>query len=686
MAAALLATVCTVLAEAPVKVDGLGWLHNHDMRQSLGRLMSVGPNGLLDANSIEDGAVILNSAMNEQGYQRPTIDVVATLADGAVRTFRFDPTFANSLPRPLEARSVEYRIAHGVRWRISRVLVNGLTVFPKDEGMTYFKTDATLLNVAMANAYSKSRVNRSEDALLDELRRRGHAEASVRAEIAAVDERTGAVTLRVDVQEGPRWRVDHVRFVGAAMEGVTLPDAHRWEGTTWNPTLEQVIREAVRLAFYGGGHPDVALQVSVDPAETVSGQRSTTLTVTVVPGPLVKAGEARFVGNEKTREPVLRRRVTVKPGDLLNPVDLEHSRYRISRLGIFLSVDLRYDPPNGPVRDPVFVLKEAPDYETNLLFGYGSYEQFRAGVEYRQMNILGLAHQSRLLAVESMKSTRLEYTYNVPELFGETIDGSAKLFGLERQEIAFQRQEYGATFGLRRAVPGIHGEASAGYTFQALRNRKNALSTLATDEKQLNVASLTFGLSTDRRDNALRPRSGYHANAEVEVASPYLGGVAHYQRFELTGAYHTPWGRGRWVHVGFSHGLITTLSARNDHELPVNKRFYPGGDNSIRGYQTGEAAPRDASGRFVGAKTYALLNLELEQALTQGWTIVAFGDGLAASARLGDYPLGERLYSVGLGVRYQTIVGPVRLEYGRNINPRPADPPGTWQISLGYPF
>lgn len=51
------------------------------------------------------------------------------------------------------------------------------------------------------------------------------------------------------------------------------------------------------------------------------------------------------------------------------------------------------------------------------------------------------------------------------------------------------------------------------------------------------------------------------------------------------------------------------------------------------------------------------------------------------------YPLaGERLYSAGLGLRYQTLIGPIRVEHGRNLNPRAGDPGGTWQISVGAPF
>jgi outer membrane translocation and assembly module TamA len=53
---------------------------------------------------------------------------------------------------------------------------------------------------------------------------------------------------------------------------------------------------------------------------------------------------------------------------------------------------------------------------------------------------------------------------------------------------------------------------------------------------------------------------------------------------------------------------------------------------------------------------------------------------------MADYPYSEKLYAVGLGVRYQTIIGPVRAEYGHNLNPRPLDPAGTLLFSIGFPF
>jgi outer membrane translocation and assembly module TamA len=130
--------------------------------------------------------------------------------------------------------------------------------------------------------------------------------------------------------------------------------------------------------------------------------------------------------------------------------------------------------------------------------------------------------------------------------------------------------------------------------------------------------------------------------------------------------------------------VLTAGSAEQD--LPINKRFFPGGENSIRGYQEGEAAPRDAQGNIVGAETYLFGSVELEQALTPSWSLVAFFDTVSFAEHLKDYPFDQSLFSVGGGISWKTIIGPVRLEYGYNLNPRPHDPVGTLQFSVGFPF
>lgn len=669
---------------AKISVDGVGWLRDRELQAALKRLLGTEVKETLDANAIEDAAVILSSSLGAEGFQRPEITIEALLADGSNRRFTFDPTFANVLPRPLSARRVDFKIKPGVRYFIDQVEFNGLTMMRPKDARTFFRSESTLFANARTNAYSPSRVSRAADALLTELRQRGYAESEVRATTDAND-RTGQVTVHVEVREGPRWLVDAVRYQRDDDDRVPLPAAAAWAGQPWSSTLQEDIREAVRQAYYAEGFPDIGVHVEAETDELHDGAKEALVIVTIVPGPHVTLGEVRFKGNETTKHGVLRRRIPLDSGDPLNIVTLERARYRIARLGVFESVDLRYEPADGAVRDAVFEVREGPRYETNLLMGYGSYERVRVGVEHRQMNIFGLAHQSRLELVYSLKSSSGDYTYTIPELFGERLDGTARLFGLQRQEIAFLRQEFGLDLSLKRQLRRTGGEARAGYTFQALRNRDNVLSTQATDERQINVASVNFALTGDRRDNPLRPRRGYHWSGQVEAAHPTMGGESTYQRFEFGAAYHTRWGEGRWIHAGLSHAVVTTFGS-DGTTLPVNKRFYPGGDNSIRGYQRGEAAPRGPDGFFVGAKTYLLGNLELEQAVTPNWSAVAFADALGMAEALRHYPFHERLYSAGLGIRYQTLIGPIRLEYGRNINPRPGDPSGTWHFSIGYPF
>jgi outer membrane protein assembly factor BamA len=671
--------------EATLKVSGVGLLRDRELRRSLLLLLGNQRGPTFDANAIEDASVMLVSALGEEGYQRPVVEIQATLTDGTLKRHVFDASFETSLPRPLEVRMVEFRVTPGIRWYVDSVAFTGLRALPVKAARPFFRSEAMLFVLAKQNAYSPSHVENAAGKLLGELRRLGYAEAVVRVETTKIDELSGAVALLVAVEEGALWKVGAVGFDGANAEPVSLPAAERWIGQTWSPALQEDLRNAVARAFYEKGYPDVVVRLVSAAGAMKHGQKAVTISVRIKTGVPVKIGEIRFVGNAITRDSMLRRAVQMQPGQPLNPIELAGVRYRISRLGVFDTVDLGYEPADGRVRDPVFTLKESERYEASLLMGYGSYEQLRGGIELRQRNLFGRAHQSRLLLVQSMKSASGDYTYSVPELFGELIDGAAKVFAFQRKEVAFLRQEFGASFTLKRRIPWLRAEGTLGYTVQALRDKNNTLATQAIDKEQMNVASVDVGLSSDHRDNPMRPRNGFRWFSQLELASRNLGGVAEYQRLELGAAYHTPLGDGRWIHMGCTHGVIAALGS-TDATVPVNKLFFPGGDNSIRGYQKGEAAPRGTDGLFLGAKSYLILNVEVEQALTADWSVVALVDALGSAAQLKDYPFSKKLYSAGLGVRYQTLIGPIRAEYGRNINPRLGDPKGTLLISIGYPF
>jgi outer membrane protein assembly complex protein YaeT len=684
---ATLALACAApLAAAELHVRGLGWFGNRTAEQRLKLLLGDKIGANLDANILEDAALVLISGLTDEGYLQPGLTAEATLTDGRQVSYPLDARLEQPLPRPLAATAATLRIARGQRFTLRDIRFTGLTAVTEKKARALFVGEGRLIPLASERIYSPGRLRRSLGNLTELLHQLGYAEAAVTAPEPGIDVTTGRVQLRVVVQEGRQWLVTGMQYVIA--DGSAAPDGliEGRLGRPWNSFWRQDAATAIRRWYYVRGHPDV--QVALTPQNTAQadGTMAVDVLARIAPGPEVKVGAVRFTGNRYTREATLRRFVRSTPGERLNPIKFNRSQARISRLGVFRAVDLRYEPVDGATRNVVYALTEGRRQEISLMAGYGSYEQLRGGVEWRHYNLFGRAHISSLKLVQSMKSSQGDFTHTVPELLGSPLDGSARLFVSNRQEPSFRHEEYGANVSLLWPVRRYGVALTTGYTYRHLRDTANELATSTTDLAQADVGSINVGLVQDRRDNPLRPRRGYKVSFQTEWADHAFGGEVAYQQAILAGSYHTGWGDGRWIHLGLAHGVVTTFGAPDDSALPVSVRFFPGGDGSIRGYPQGEAAPRAANGLFVGAKSYVQVNLELEQALTSNWSVVVFVDALGTAARLADYPFSEKLYSVGLGLRYQTIIGPVRLEYGHNLNPRPLDPSGSVQLSIGFPF
>jgi outer membrane protein assembly complex protein YaeT len=667
-------------------VRGLGWFDDRAAGQKLKLLRSDQRGVTLDANALEDAALVLISSLNNDGYLEPVLTVKVILPDGQVTSYALDARLEPPLRRPLVVSSASLNFVKGRRFTLQEVAFDGLRAIKENEARAFFVGETTLIPLASERIYSPGRLQSSAGNLEEALRQLGYADAVVTPGDVRIDRTTGDVRVKIAVKEGLRWQVNAVQFEIADGSETPAEIAGQRTGRPWTSLWRQDTVAAIRRWYFAHGHPDVQIKLVAQPTLAADGTKSVTVVAQVVPGPEVRVGQVRFTGNTRTHEATLRRLVRSQPGDVLNPINFNDSQARISQLGVFRTVDLRYDPPDATTRDVVYDLAEGPRQEINLLAGYGSYEQLRGGVEWRHYNLFGLAHTDSLKLVQSMKSTQGDYTYTVPSLFGTFTDGSAQLFGWRRQELSFVNVEFGANVSLLWPLKRLGLAVTTGYTFKHLRNADSQLAPSPTELPQANIASLDLGVVRDKRDNPLRPRQGYKLALKVESAAHTLGGEVVYQQIVLGASYHTRWGNGRWIHAGLSHGVVTTFGAASGSLLPISVLFYPGGDGSIRGYRKGEAAPRDAAGLFTGAKSYVQCNLELEQALTSKWSVVVFGDALGTAVSLRDYPFNEKLFSAGLGVRYQTIIGPVRVEYGRNLNPRPFDPAGTLLVSIGFPF
>jgi outer membrane protein insertion porin family len=674
---------------AELKVSGYGILGNRELRRILRTLELGGKKpDHFGAPFVEDAALILTSRVKRDGFLEPKLTIQLRLADGGELLVNAADLLENPLPRPLRITGVHFHVQKGVLYYFKSLEIDGLFSLPEKQARTYFMQTETLLKVKRARIYTPTILRQGTSSLTAVLDTQGYAEAKADVTQLQRNDRTGAVNVRIRVEQGPKFLVRSVREEFFPADS-TRPDQARtvFLDRPYSRAWVQDFTQSLKTNEFRKGFPDVKVEVKTLERRPEDSRVDMHLLAEVHIGPQVRIGAVDFKGEKRTSRSLMSRRVRIQRGELLDPIQVEEGRYRLARLGVFDSVALAYLPVDEHTRDVIYEVTEGKRFNVSLLFGYGSYELLRGGVDVEAFNLWGLAHHAELRAIQSFKSSSGDLTYTVPELVGNDIDLFVNGNGLRREEVDFTRLEYGGGAGLHKYFRSSATDASVRYNYQIL-NAQDFTSFQGVASDGLTnpaVGSIVLEVKHDRRDNPLYPRRGYKIFATVETGTSYLGGDANFERIEVSPSWHHPLGGGRFLSVGVSHGVDVSFGSVANN-LPFNRRFFPGGENSIRGYGEGEASPYNEFGQIVGSETYTLGTVELEQALTPKWSLVLFSDSLGMARRLDNYPWDTGLFSVGGGIRWRTLIGPVRLEYGYNLNPRPQDPTGTLQFSLGFPF
>lgn len=676
---------------AKVRVTGMGWWRNYQLRRTLELLEpeeGLGPE--LDAAFLEDSVVLLQSALEGDGFLQPSGTVRLGAGGEVIGAYSWSGDEVPLIPRQLRADRAVFELRPGVRFTFREITFTGLTALEPDAARAYFVEEGFLFAGAGARQFSPAILRRGVRNLEEELVRRGYADATVEARDVERSAASGEVDVVIAVEEGRLHRVGEVIVpdtVPPEARPEVLQRAEAAGGARFSTVWQQDFVQGVRRALYRHGFAEAQAQLRpAGPPVMENGTVRHDFRLEVAAGPQVRIGEVRFVGQGDTHESVLYRATQLDPGELFDHGQVDQDRLRLGALGIFDSVRAEVEKKSPNIWNLIYHLEPGTQLTTSFLLGYGSYERLRGGIEVFHANLLNHAHRGRLQLIYSQKSASGDYLYTVPQIFGTTTDVSARIFGLEREEVSFDRREYGVSFGAGRRIRFLDADASLRYQLEAVEADVFNPDRATEAPVDSTVASLTFDLIRDRRDNPITPRRGTYLALSLETATQAIGGEVDYQRLDLQGSWHRALGRERFLHVGLRHGVVWTLGGPAAEDIPLGRRYFPGGESTIRGYTEGRASPRAADGTFIGAEVSTILNLELEQSLARNLAGVAFADVGLTAADLDDYPGDQWRVSLGLGLRYNTVVGPVRLEYGHNVVRESGDGTDAWHLSLGFPF
>jgi outer membrane protein insertion porin family len=680
------------LGSTRVNVSGLGWVENLRMRAVLRQLRprDRGPVPY-DANAIEDGAFLLLNHVRNLGFLDARIACELTDAEGNTVWESFE--LGEEPPPSLASgpRRVRFVVDPGRRYYYAELGFRGLTALPEDVARGYFVRSDGLLRTRVLRRFSPREMTEAVGALRSALQLAGHARAEVTVAELEKDPATGAVRGVIEVSEGPKYRARNVEIlVREEREGAVVDRELRSLGWPYSRRGLEDLEQELLLSWHRAGYPDAVCQIDrASESEDAQGGVVVDLRAEVVRGPRVRLGTTRLAGPAAEEGRALVRKLRLE-GPWLDRLAVDEARARLARWGAFRFVNVRYDvsAEDPGARDPVFELEPGRLLTVDVLAGFRSYDLLYGGVDVTRHNLLGLGHVAGLRLVQSFRSSEGYASYSIPDagIDGLTVFGLVD--ALRREEVSFRREELRLSFGARRAFEDSAQQVGVRYNYEFLRAvdapSVSGLPREVAGEEQPDVASVTVDWILDRRDSAVTPRKGFRLGVGAELARPEFGGEARFVRPELEASWHLPLGRGRYLGAGLRQ---TVLAAAGDDALvPFNKRIFPGGEDSVRGYQRGEAGSLNDAGEVIGSEAALVWNLEFEQQLTESWSVVTFVDGVGQSADLSGSWWDETLWSVGGGLRWNTVVGPVRVEYGYNLSRRDADPSGTLHFSVGFPF
>ena len=390
----------------------------------------------------------------------------------------------------------------------------------------------------------------------------------------------------------------------------------------------------------------------------------------------------KITGNTKTRDKVIRRELSVVEGDLYSRTKLKDSYMALNRLRYFDEIDFQAEKgPDETLTDVSIHVKEKPTGMFSIGAGYSALDHAIISAQVSQQNLFGRGQTLSLKASLGASSTLYDLSFIEPWLFDMPLWSKFDLWNLYREYDSYKLDSkgFGATLGypLWRYVTGY-----VGYRL-SIDDVRDILDTASTYIKrqagQTTSSGVTLSVTRDTTDDAMFPSTGSKNTASVEyTGGPLLGDVS-FTRLGLTSS----WFYGLPLDTVFGvRGRIGYMMGNEGKEVPVYERYYLGGINSLRGLR--EVGPRDpATGDVIGGLTMLNFNFEyifplIKNAGMKG--LVFFDTGNTWES---GYNLGDMRKTVGVGIRWYSPIGPLRLEWGYVLDQKERESPSRWEFTIG---
>jgi outer membrane protein insertion porin family len=575
--------------------------------------------------------------------------------------------------------AVTFHIVEGDKFDISDIQIIGNRALTEKEIKSKLQTEELYL-FFFGGTLKREELARDLDRIRALYLDNGFLDIAVAEPEIQLDTERKKLRIVIRVDEGAQYRIrdltikGNVLFSEAEIRGLIRSQA----GGIFS--REKLQRDLVsitdRYAERGYLFADATPVTDIQPADhTVS------LALEITEGRQAFINRIEITGNVRTRDKVIRREILLAEGDVFNSRWLQESRRNVTNLGFF--EDVKLDTKRAVAEDRVDVtveVKEKPTGAFSIGGGYSSVDGFIGVASISQANLFGYGKRLSLSGQYGENANRLNLVYTDPHFQDTDFLVEPRLFAIAtnyQDQQGFDQENQGASLTVGHYLfEGVFGTVT--YLYERVRITDLALNApllirLQAAEGESFTSSLIFSLTRDTRDSPTEPTRGSRTLVSFQYAGGFLDADSNYTVTSLSHSQYWPlW----WKLVGHLRGNIAYGDAFGDTPLlPAQKRYFLGGANTIRGYENFSISPRSpiTGGETGGNKAY-WINAEVLFPLYEPLRLrgVVFVDMGNAFDELQDFSWTVK-YGAGVGVRFISPVGAIRLEVGFPLNPGPFD-------------
>jgi outer membrane protein insertion porin family len=501
----------------------------------------------------------------------------------------------------------------------------------------------------------------------------------------------GWAYITFPITEGPQFRVGKVAIQGDLIEDKKelLKKIHiNKENIYSREVIQKDITTLSDLyADQGYANADVTPLLKENDKD-----RTVDITFDITKGRKVYFERIEIAGNVKTRDKVIRRELRVYEQELFNATKLKEGMKNLKRLEYFEDVNLSTSPGTTPDRLNLKVtVKEKPTGSFGVGLGYSTQDHLVGMVEVSQNNLFGRGQRLQVQALIGTIASRYRISFTEPYLFDRPLGMGIDAYNWMRVYDEYTQHSTGGAIRLAHPLRWKYTKLFGSYRWDYVKLNDLSFSALNTPtiveaSRIHNTSAMSIGVARDSRDSLFTPTHGMNSSFTLEWAG--LGGQVAFLRYIIDQAFYRPL---KWGTVGVFHVRGGYLQGLSYGQQPSYELFYLGGIDTIRGFRYATISPRDPNTHDrVGGNKFFQVNTELRFPVPKlknygivGLVFFDCGNVYSSNSRL---LVPNVRTSMGGGIRWFSPMGPLRIEWGYNLDKKSYEQQSAWEFSIGGTF